>query len=121
MADEPLELLQGTLDVLILKTLTWGPTHGYGVAHSIRQKTIDELRIDDGALYTSLHRLEQRKWVRSDLECFDHRRFDSADTAFGTIPKMLRKEPVYAFAWRKNFVAGRHLVLRRLPALACSR
>lgn len=66
MTDAPLELLQGTLDVLILKTLTWGPTHGYGVAHAIRQKTRDELRIDDGALYTSLHRLEQRKWVRSE-------------------------------------------------------
>jgi len=74
MADEPLELLQGTLDVLILKTLTWGPTHGYGVAHSIRQKTADELRIDDGALYTSLHRLEQRKWVRSEWGVTDQNR-----------------------------------------------
>ncbi|HJU75102.1 MAG TPA: PadR family transcriptional regulator [Gemmatimonadaceae bacterium] len=66
MANEPLELLQGTLDVLILKTLTWGPMHGYGVAHWIRQKTSDELRIEDGALYTALHRLEQRKWVASE-------------------------------------------------------
>jgi transcriptional regulator len=74
MANEPLELLQGTLDVLILKTLTWGPMHGYGVAHSIRQKTIDELRIDDGALYTSLHRLEQRKWVRSEWGVTDQNR-----------------------------------------------
>ncbi len=66
MADEPLDLLQGTLDVLILKTLTWGPMHGYGVAHWIRQRTADELRIEDGALYTALHRLEQRKWVQSE-------------------------------------------------------
>ena len=64
--NEPLELLQGTLDVLILKTLTWGPMHGYGVAHWIRQRTSDELRIEDGALYTALHRLEQRKWVASE-------------------------------------------------------
>jgi transcriptional regulator len=66
MTNEPLELLQGTLDVLILKTLTWGPMHGYGVAHSIRQKTAEELRIEDGALYTALHRLEQRRWVASE-------------------------------------------------------
>jgi transcriptional regulator len=66
MPHEPLELLQGTLDVLILKTLTWGPMHGYGVAHWIRQKTRDELRIEDGALYTALHRLEQRKWLASE-------------------------------------------------------
>lgn len=66
MTDAPLDLLQGTLDVLILKTLTWGPMHGYGVAHWIRQRTADELRIEDGALYTALHRLEQRKWVASE-------------------------------------------------------
>jgi PadR family transcriptional regulator, regulatory protein PadR len=74
MANEPLELLQGTLDVLILKTLTWGPMHGYGVAHWIRQKTADELRVDDGALYTSLHRLEQRKWVASEWGVTDQNR-----------------------------------------------
>ncbi len=65
-SNEPLELLQGTLDVLILKTLTWGPMHGYGVAHWIRQRTADALRIDDGALYTALHRLEHREWVQSE-------------------------------------------------------
>lgn len=74
MSNTPLELLQGTLDVLILKTLTWGPMHGYGVAHSIRQKTADELRVDDGALYTSLHRLEQRKWVASEWGVTDQNR-----------------------------------------------
>jgi transcriptional regulator len=74
MSNEPLELLQGTLDVLILKTLTWGPMHGYGVAHSIRQKTGDELRIEDGALYTALHRLEQRKWVAAEWGVTDQNR-----------------------------------------------
>jgi transcriptional regulator len=74
MATESLELLQGTLDVLILKTLTWGPMHGYGVAHWIRQKTRDELRIEDGALYTALHRLEQRKWVAAEWGVTDQNR-----------------------------------------------
>jgi len=48
--------------------------HGYGVAHWIRQKTVDELRVDDGALYTSLHRLEQRKWVASEWGVTDQNR-----------------------------------------------
>ena len=61
-----LDLVQGTLDVLVLKTLTWGPRHGYAVAHWIRQTSGDELRVDDGALYTSLHRLEARRLVRAE-------------------------------------------------------
>lgn len=61
-----LDLVQGTLDLLVLKTLTWGPRHGYAVAHWIRRTSGDELRVDDGALYTSLHRLEARRLVRSE-------------------------------------------------------
>jgi PadR family transcriptional regulator PadR len=61
-----LDLVQGTLDVLVLKTLTWGPRHGYAVAHWIRQTSGNELRVDDGALYTSLHRLEARRLVRTE-------------------------------------------------------
>jgi len=61
-----LDLVQGTLDVLVLKTLTWGPRHGYAVAHWIRQTSGEALRVDDGALYTSLHRLEARRLVRAE-------------------------------------------------------
>jgi PadR family transcriptional regulator PadR len=61
-----LDLVQGTLDVLVLKTLTWGPRHGYAVAQWIRQSSGNELRVDDGALYTSLHRLEERRLVRAE-------------------------------------------------------
>jgi PadR family transcriptional regulator, regulatory protein PadR len=64
MAD--LDLLQGTLDVLILKTLAWQPMHGYGVAEWIRERTRDDLRIADGALYTALHRLEKRGLISSE-------------------------------------------------------
>lgn len=55
-----LDLLQGTLDVLILKALTWGPRHGYAVAHWLRNTSADELSVEDGALYTALHRMEHR-------------------------------------------------------------
>ncbi len=66
MPTSPLQLLQGTLDVLVLKTLTWGPNHGYGVARWIRDTTDDALAIEDGALYTALHRMERRAWISSE-------------------------------------------------------
>ena len=66
MPKEPVELLQGTLDLLILKTLSWGSTHGYGIARWIQQVTGDVLRVEEGSLYPALHRLEKRGWIRSD-------------------------------------------------------
>ncbi len=59
-------LLQGTLDVLVLKALVWGPRHGYAVAGWIRETTEDALRVEEGALYTALHRMEKRKWLESE-------------------------------------------------------
>jgi transcriptional regulator len=59
MARAPVDLLHGTLDVLVLKTLSWGPMHGYGIARWIEQQTRGVLSIEDAALYKALHRLEQ--------------------------------------------------------------
>ncbi len=61
-----LDLLRGTLDLLILKTLTWGPRHGYAVTEWVRDATKGELEIEDGALYQALHRLEDRGLVGSE-------------------------------------------------------
>jgi PadR family transcriptional regulator, regulatory protein PadR len=61
-----LDLLQGTLDVLVLKALSWGPRHGYAVARWVAESSRDELAIEDGALYTSLHRMENRGWITSE-------------------------------------------------------
>jgi len=66
MNDDTLPLLQGTLDILVLKALAIEPLHGYAVARWIRETTDDALQIDEGALYTSLHRLEKRGWLESD-------------------------------------------------------
>ena len=60
-----LDLLQGTLDLLVLKTLAWGPAHGYDVARWIQDVTGDVLRVEEGSLYPSLHRLEKRKLLKS--------------------------------------------------------
>lgn len=61
-----MDLLQGTLDVLILKALSWGPLHGYSVVRWITQRTDDALRIEEGALYPALHRMEQREWIEAE-------------------------------------------------------
>lgn len=65
MARESLGLLQGTVDVLILKTLTWQPMHGYGISQWIRERTSGALAVEDAALYQALHRLERKGWVAS--------------------------------------------------------
>ncbi len=62
----PVDLLQGTLDVLVLKALSWGPQHGHGVARVIRDSTSGTLEVTDGSLYVALHRLEERRLVDSE-------------------------------------------------------
>jgi PadR family transcriptional regulator PadR len=63
---EQTDVLKGTLDLMILKSLSWGATHGYGVTKWIRQTTDGTLDIDDGALYPALHRLERRGWIEAE-------------------------------------------------------
>jgi PadR family transcriptional regulator, regulatory protein PadR len=60
---ERLELLQGTLDLLILRTLIFGPQHGQGIARAIQQTSDEELLVEHGALYPALQRLEERGWI----------------------------------------------------------
>jgi transcriptional regulator len=61
-----IELLQGTLDMLILQTLQWGPRHGYGLSQSIRTNSGEILKVDTGSLYPALHRLERKKWIAAE-------------------------------------------------------
>ncbi len=74
MPRPPLDLLQGTLDLLMLKTLSWGPAHGYSVARWIEQLTGDMLQIGEGSLYPALHRLEEREWIESEWRVSEHNR-----------------------------------------------
>lgn len=66
MTDRQTDLLQGTLDLLILKTLALGPHHGWGVSQRIQQMSRDVLQVNQGSLYPALHRLEQRGWIASE-------------------------------------------------------
>lgn len=66
-SDDPrLELLQGTLDMLILRTLQWGPRHGHGIGRSIQAQSDDLLKVETGSLYPALHRLEKRGWLKAE-------------------------------------------------------
>jgi transcriptional regulator len=62
---ERLDILQGTLDMLILRTLQWGPRHGHGIGQAISQQSDDLLKVETGSLYPALHRLEKRGWLQS--------------------------------------------------------
>jgi transcriptional regulator len=63
MAKAPLDLVRGTLDLLILKTLTWGPAHGYAITSAIQKTTGGALLVEEGALYPALYRMEARGWI----------------------------------------------------------
>jgi len=64
--NEKNELVQGTLDMLILKTLSGGPLHGYAIAHRIQQASNDFLKVEEGSLYPALHRMERRGWIEAE-------------------------------------------------------
>lgn len=68
-----IELLQGTLDLIILQTLRWGPRHGYGLAQMIRAGSDNMLRVDTGSLYPALHRLEKQGWVQAEWDLSENR------------------------------------------------
>ena len=68
------EILRGTLDLLILKALSWGPSHGYAVARWIEHATNDALAVGEGTLYPALHRLEERGWIEASWGVSDNNR-----------------------------------------------
>ena len=72
--DGALGLVQGTVDVLILKTLTWSPMHGYAISQWIRERTDGALAVEDAALYQALHRLERKGWVDAEWGVSDTNR-----------------------------------------------
>lgn len=71
---DDLELVRGTFDLILLKTLSWGPMHGLGVLRWIEQTTGQRLQIEEGALYPALHRLEQKKWLSAEWALTENNR-----------------------------------------------
>jgi len=74
MSDQSLDLVRGTFDLILLKTLSWGPMHGLGVARWIESVTQSQLQVEEGALYPALHRLEQRRWLSAEWGVTDSNR-----------------------------------------------
>ena len=67
-----IEVLQGTLDLLVLQTLQWGPQHGYGISQAIRLNSNNVLDVETGSLYPALHRLERARWIKSEWKTSDN-------------------------------------------------
>jgi PadR family transcriptional regulator, regulatory protein PadR len=109
MSNPPIDLLQGTVDVLILRTLAWEPMHGYGVSRFIRERTDGVLTIESAALYQALHRLERKKWVRAEWGVSENNR----RAKFYSISKAGRKQLVAETEnWERiSGVIGRVLLL----------
>jgi PadR family transcriptional regulator, regulatory protein PadR len=74
MTDSSIDFLKGTLDLMILKTLSWAPSHGYGIARWIEQCTEDTLQVEEGSLYPALHRLEERGLITAEWGLTEHNR-----------------------------------------------
>jgi PadR family transcriptional regulator, regulatory protein PadR len=92
------DLIQGKLDMLILKALTWGPMHGYAVARWLQQTTDDELLLEEGTLYPALHRMEKRRWVKSEWGVSENNRRAKFYTLTAAGRAQLR---VQASAWER--------------------
>lgn len=74
MSDSSLTLLQGSLDGLVLKTLSWRPMHGFGIARWIREITDDALSVEEGSLYPALYRMEGRGWIKAEWRVTENNR-----------------------------------------------
>lgn len=108
---QPADLLQGTLDLLVLRTLIFGPLHGYGIAKAIHQTSGEALRIEFGSLYPALRRLELKGWVASRWETSEHNRQAKYYRLTPAGKKQLVKEES---KWRQ-FVAAMSSVLGSEP------
>ncbi len=95
---ERLVLLQGTLDLLILRTLIFGPQHGQGIARAIQQTSEDELLVEHGALYPALQRLEAQQWIAAEWGTSENNRRARFYTLTKTGRKQLAKE---TSKWRR--------------------
>jgi transcriptional regulator len=105
---EKLEVLQGTLDLLILRTLQWGTQHGHGIGQAIRAKSDDLLQVDHGSLYPALHRLQREGWIAAEWGVTENRQ----RAKFYRLTPAGKKQLVHQEARWKLFVRTVARVLR---------
>ena len=104
------DVLQGTLDLLILKTLALEPMHGWGIAQRIQQSTKDVLQIQQGSLYPALYRLERKKWIKAQWGASENNR----RAKFYTLTKTGRQQLEKEMADWKQMSTAVALILRRV-------
>jgi transcriptional regulator len=107
MDETATELRKGALDVLILKAISWGPAHGYAISRWIRETTGGTLKIEEGALYPALHRMEQKGWIEAEWGLSETNRRVKSYRMSGEGEKQLRSE---ASSWAR-FAAAMAQVL----------
>jgi transcriptional regulator len=107
MGNTRIDLPQGTLDLLILKTLALGPQHGWAISQRVQQISRDVLRIQEGSLYPALHRLERRGWLKSRWGASENNRRAKFYELTNAGRKQLETEKS---AWRKLTVAVAHIL-----------
>ena len=112
MPDKKADLLKGTLDLLILKALTFGPRHGYGIARWLEESSQALLKIEEGSLYPALSRMEQRGWIRSEWGSSETNRKAKYYRLTAVGQGQLETQ---ASGWDR-LVEAMHLVLQRSPS-----
>ncbi|MPY89070.1 MAG: PadR family transcriptional regulator [Luteitalea sp.] len=102
MKKASLDVVRGTLDVLILRALSWGPQHGYAVSQWIRDRTKEELLVEEGALYPALYRMETKGWIRAEWRVSENNRRAKYYTLTAEGRRHLRQESA---TWRRYTLA----------------
>ena len=115
MEKPSLDVIRGTLDVLILKTVSWGPLHGYAITQCIQQQTDDALLVEEGALYPALYRMEEKGWIESEWGLSENNRRAKYYRLTGEGRRRLREE---TRTWERYAEAvGKVLGAARRPEL----
>lgn len=113
VADRDIELIQGTLNVLILRTLSWGPMNGYAIAQWVREATKGDIQLEEGALYPALHRMEHRGWIDAEWGLSENNRRARYYRLTALGRRMLRKRTE---SWERLVAAvGAVLTTERRP------
>jgi PadR family transcriptional regulator PadR len=114
MQKEAVDLLQGSLDVIVLKTLSWQPMHGFGIARWIQRVTGDVLQVEEGSLYPALYRMENKGWVKAEWRTTENNRRAKYYRLTAAGRKQLTE---YATTW-STFAAAMGKIMRATPRTA---
>ena len=114
MARDAIDLMQGSLDVIVLKTLSWQPMHGFGIARWIQQVTDEVLQVEEGSLYPSLYRMENKGWVKSEWRTTENNR----RAKYYRLTAAGRNQLTQAFATWETFAEAMSKIMRAKPQIA---